>query len=62
MAILTRGEIADLRERSKVVNVRFSANIVADLLDTIDDLAKALDYERIHGAAVRTIAQNKGEL
>ena len=25
MAILTRGEIADLRERSKVVNVRFSA-------------------------------------
>ena len=59
MTILTRGEIADLRERSKVVNVRFSANIVADLLDTIDDLAKALDYVRIHGAAVRAIAQNK---
>lgn len=62
MTILTRGEIADLRERSKVVNVRFSANIVADLLDTIDDLAKALDYERIHGAAVRAVAQNKGDI
>ena len=59
MTILTRGEIADLRERSKVVNVRFSANIVADLVETIDDLAKALDYECIHGAAVRAIAQNK---
>ena len=59
MTILTRGEIADLRERSKVVNVRFSANIVADLVETIDDLAKALDYERIHGAAVRAIAQSK---
>ena len=62
MAILTLGEIADLRERSKVVNVRFSANVVADLLDTIDDLAKALDYERIHGAAVRAVAQNKGDI
>jgi hypothetical protein len=62
MTILTRGEIADLRERSKVVNVRFSANIVADLVETIDDLAKALDYERIHGAAVRAVAQNKGDI
>ena len=59
MTILTRGEIADLRERAKVVNVRFSANVVADLVETIDDLAKALDYEHIHGAAVRAIAQNK---
>ena len=59
MTILTRGEIADLRERAQVVNLRFSAKIVADLVETIDDLAKALDYERIHGAAVRTIAQNK---
>ena len=62
MTILTCGEIADLRERSKVVNVRFSANVVADLVETIDDLAKSLDYERIHGAAVRAVAQNKGEL
>ena len=53
MTVLTRGEIADLCERSKVVNVRFSANVVADLVETIDDLAKALYYERIHGAAVR---------
>ena len=59
MTVLTRGEVADLRERSKVVNVRYSANVVADLVETIDDLAKALDYERIHGAAVRAIAQNK---
>ena len=62
MTILTRGEIADLKQRANVVNMRFSAKIVADLVDTIDDLAKALDYERIHGAAVRTIARKKGEL
>ena len=32
MAILTRGEIADLKERSKVINVRFSASVVSDLV------------------------------
>ena len=62
MTILTRGEIADLRGRSKLENVQFSGGIVADLIDTIDSLAKALDEERIHGAAVRAVAQNKGDI
>ena len=55
--MLTRGEIADLRERSKVVNVRFSASIVSDLVDTIDDLTKALEGERMHGAVERMLAK-----
>ena len=59
MTVLTRGEVADLKERSKVVNVRFSASVVSDLVETIESLSRALDDERIHGAAVRAIAQSK---
>ncbi len=46
MTVLTRGEIADLRERSKVVNVRFSAQIVSDLVETIESLTRAYEDER----------------
>ena len=53
MTVLTRGEIADLKERAKVVNVRFSASIVSDLVETIESLSKALDDERTHGAIER---------
>ena len=59
MTVLTRGEIADLRERSKVVNVRFSAQIVSDLVETIESLSRALDDERTHGAIEAMLA--KGE-
>ena len=60
MTVLTRGEIADLRERSKVVNVRFSAQIVSDLVETIESLSKALDDERTHGAIEAMLAKKGG--
>ena len=62
MTVLTRGEVADIKERAKVVNVRFSAQVVSDLVETIESLSKALDDERTHGAAVRAVAQNKGDI
>ena len=46
MTVLTRGEIADLKERAKVVNVRFSASVVADLVETIESLTRAYEDER----------------
>ena len=60
MTVLTRGEIADLRERSKVVNVRFSAQIVSDLVETIESLSRALDDERTHGAIEAMLAKKGG--
>ena len=60
MAILTRGEIADLKERSKVVNVRFSASVVSDLVETIESLSRALDDERTHGAIEAMLAKKGG--
>ena len=60
MSVLTRGEIADLRERSKVVNVRFSAQIVSDLVETIESLSRALDDERTHGAIEAMLAKKGG--
>ena len=59
MTILTRGEIADLRERSNVVNLRFSAKIVSDLVDTIESLSEALEDERMHGAVERMLAKKR---
>ena len=53
MTVPTRGEVADLKERAKVVNVRFSAQVVSDLVETIESLSKALDDERTHGAIER---------
>ena len=46
MTVLTRGEIADLKERAKVVNMRFSASIVSDLVETIESLTRAYEDER----------------
>ena len=60
MTVLTRGEIADLKERAKVVNVRFSASVVADLVETIESLSKALDDERTHGAIEAMLAKKGG--
>ena len=60
MTVLTRGEIADLKERAKVVNVRFSASIVSDLVETIESLSKALDDERTHGAIEAMLAKKGG--
>ena len=60
MTVLTRGEIADLKERAKVVNMRFSASIVSDLVETIESLSKALDDERTHGAIEAMLAKKGG--
>ena len=46
MTVLTRGEVADIKERAKVVNVRFSAQIVSDLVETIESLTRAYEDER----------------
>ena len=58
--VLTRGEVADLKERSKVVNVRFSASVVSDLVETIESLSRALDDERTHGAIEAMLAKKGG--
>lgn len=60
MTVLTRGEIADLKERSKVINVRFSASVVSDLVETIESLSRALDDERTHGAIEAMLAKKGG--
>ena len=60
MTVLTRGEVADLKERAKVVNVRFSAQVVSDLVETIESLSKALDDERTHGAIEAMLAKKGG--
>ena len=62
MTILTRGEIADLRERSNVVNIRFSAKVVADLVDTIESLSEALEDERMHSAVERMLATKRDSI
>lgn len=63
MAILTRGEIADLKSRSNVVNVRFSAHVVSDLIETIESLTKAFEHERDErlGEVLRRTAMKGGE-
>ena len=60
MTVLTRGEVADLKERAQVVNMRFSASIVSDLVETIESLSKALDDERTHGAIEAMLAKKGG--
>ena len=60
MTVLTRGEIADLKERSKVINIRFSASVVSDLVETIESLSRALDDERTHGAIEAMLAKKGG--
>ena len=60
MTVLTRGEVADIKERAKVVNVRFSAQVVSDLVETIESLSKALDDERTHGAIEAMLAKKGG--
>lgn len=45
MTVLTRGEIADLKSRANVVNMRFSAAIVSDLIETIESLTRAYEDE-----------------
>ena len=59
MSVLTRGEIADLKERSKVVNVRFSASIVSDLVETIESLVRAYENERAANETARLMAKLK---
>ena len=60
MTVLTRGEVADLKELRKVVNVRFSASVVSDLVETIESLSRALDDERTHGAIEAMLAKKGG--
>ena len=60
MTVLTRGEVADLKERAQVVNVRFSASVVSDLVETIESLSRALDDERTHGAIEAMLAKKGG--
>ena len=59
MTVLTRGEIADLKERAKVVNMRFSASIVSDLVDTIESLVRAYENERAANETARLMAKLK---
>jgi hypothetical protein len=59
MTILTRGEIADLKQRANVVNMRFSAQIVSDLVDTIESLVRAYENERAANETARLMAKLK---
>ena len=59
MTVLTRGEIADLKERAKVVNMRFSASIVSDLVETIESLVRAYENERAANETARLMAKLK---
>ena len=59
MTVLTRGEIADLKERAKVVNMRFSASIVSDLVETIESLVRAYENERAASETARLMAKLK---
>ena len=59
MTILTRGEIADLKQRANVVNMRFSASIVSDLVETIESLVRAYENERAANETPRLMAKLK---
>lgn len=59
MTILTRGEIADLKQRANVVNMRFSASIVSDLVETIESLVRAYENERAANETARLMAKLK---
>ena len=57
--VLTRGEVADLKERAQVVNMRFSASIVSDLVETIESLVRAYENERAANETARLMAKLK---
>ena len=59
MTVLTRGEVADLKERAQVVNTRFSASIVSDLVETIESLVRAYENERAANETARLMAKLK---
>jgi hypothetical protein len=59
MTVLTRGEVADLKERAQVVNMRFSASIVSDLVETIESLVRAYENERAANETARLMAKLK---
>ena len=59
MTVLTRGEVADLKERAQVVNMRFSASIVSDLVETIENLVRAYENERAANETARLMAKLK---
>ena len=59
MTVLTRGEVTDLKERAQVVNMRFSASIVSDLVETIESLVRAYENERAASETARLMAKLK---